>query len=117
MNASAQTLADAVRVYLHGIASQATTITYQDLANAMQLQPPNTIHQLTTALELLMREDAQAKCPFIAALVVSKRPPYRPGRGFFKYAAELGRFSGIDAEVPAFHVRELAQAQAYWSEK
>lgn len=81
----------------------------------MQLKPPNTIHQLTTVLEELMREDVAAHRPFIAALVVSRRPPHLPGRGFFQLASSLGRFSGVDSEAPLFHARELAQAQQYWS--
>ncbi len=117
MHARTQTLAPAVRAHLQRIASQGVTITYQDLANAMQLQPPNTIHQLTNALEELMREDAQAARPFIAAMVVSKRPPYLPGRGFFQHAAELGRFTGSDAAAAEFHASELARARAYWAEE
>jgi hypothetical protein len=107
--------AASVRACLQRVAAQATTITYQSLAIELQLQPPNTIHQLTTVLEELMREDAAANRPFIAALVVSKRPPYLPGRGFFQCAAALGRFSGVDTQAPLFHARELSQAQHYWS--
>lgn len=91
------------------------TITYQSLATQMQLKPPNTIHQLTTVLEELMREDAQANRPFIAALVVSKRPPHLPGPGFFQLACDLGRFNGVAAEAASFHLHELAQARQYWA--
>ena len=104
-----------VRTHLRRIATQATTITYQALATEMQLSPPNTIHQLTTLLEELMREDAAADRPFIAALVVSKRPPYLPGRGFFQCAADLKRFSGAADDAHDFHVQELAHAHRYWS--
>lgn len=104
----------ALRTHLRRVAAQKTTITYQALATELRLAPPNTIHQLTTLLEESMREDAQTNRPFIAALVVSKRPPYLPGRGFFQCAGELGRFSGIESEAPQFHARELAQAQQYW---
>jgi hypothetical protein len=110
------TLAGLVRAHLQRIAARAETITYQSLATEMQVKPPNTIHQLTTVLEDLMREDAAAHRPLIAALVVSKRPPFRPGRGFFQCATHLGRFSGIDSEAQHFHARELAEAQRYWSE-
>lgn len=116
MNPADPGLALTVRVFLRRIAASATTITYQDLANALQLQPPNTIHQLTTALEHTMREDADAGRPFIAALVVSKRPPYRPARGFFQYAAELNRFDGAETNAATFHASELARAQEYWSQ-
>jgi hypothetical protein len=106
--------AAAVRTCLLRVAAGTATVTYQALAAELQLQPPNTIHQLTTLLEKLMHEDAAAKRPFIAALVVSKRPPYLPGRGFFQCAADLGRFNGSEPEAAAFHARELTQAQQYW---
>lgn len=106
---------ESVRAALQRVATQATTITYHALARELELQPPNTIHQLTTALEALMRADAAANRPFIAALVVSRRPPHLPGRGFFECAAALGRFSGDQAEAPRFHASELARAQQYWS--
>ncbi len=109
-----KTDAKSVRTCLQAIAAQSSTITYQSLASLLQFQPPNTIHQLTTILEELMREDAAAGRPFIAALVVSKRPPYLPGRGFFECATALGRFNGIESEAPAFHAGELARAQQYW---
>lgn len=108
-------LAASVRAHLQQVAARAETITYQTLAAALQLQPPNTIHQLTIALEVVMAEDAAANQPFIAALVVSKQPPYLPRAGFFQRATELGRFSGTDADAPSFHARELAAAREYWS--
>ena len=115
MVSSSSMLATLVRAHLQQVAARTETITYQAVAEQMRLQPPNTIHQLTNALEALMREDAAAGRPFIAALVVSKRPPYLPRPGFFECAAQLGRFSGIDSEAPVFHARELAAARAYWS--
>ena len=117
MISPSQTRASSVRAHLQGVAARSTTITYHALATEMRLKPPNTIHQLTTLLEELMREDAEADRPFIAALVVSKRPPLLPGRGFFQCAADLGRFSGIDSDAPRFHAHELAQAQQYWSSR
>ena len=38
-----------VRAYLEQVARQREPITYQELAKALQLTPPNTIHQLTVA--------------------------------------------------------------------
>lgn len=104
-----------IQTHLRRVAAAATTTTYQALANELGLKPPNTILQLTSALEALMREDAAESRPFIAALVVSKRPPYLPGRGFFQCAAELGRFSGNLDEAHAFHSQELESAQRYWA--
>jgi hypothetical protein len=54
------------------MAAAGLTITYGGLARLLELPPPNTIHQITVALELLMEEDAEAGRPFIAALVISK---------------------------------------------
>jgi hypothetical protein len=107
----ASTIAE-LRARLRRLAAQGTTITYQALATELKLEPPNTIHQLTTLLEDSMREDAQANRPFIAALVVSKRPPYLPRPGFFLLATELGRFSGNDGEAAEFHARELDRCRS-----
>lgn len=105
-----------MRAFLRDLASRSTSITYHSLAQAMNLAPPNTIHQVTQALERLMREDAAAGRPFIAALVVGKRRQGLPGPGFFECAAALERFAGDAAgeEAAAFHARERAAAVAYW---
>ena len=66
------TLAESVRTHLKGFARRRETITYRDLAIAHDVQPPNTIHQVADALEVLMREDQENEAPFLAALVVSK---------------------------------------------
>ena len=59
--------AQGVRTYLRQIAAQAEPITYSELVAALELTPPNTIHQVTEALEYLMEEDAGDGQPFIAA--------------------------------------------------
>ena len=112
-------LAARVRVFLRDFAGQAQPITYQELANSMQLAPPNTIHRLTNSLEALMREDAAGRRPFIAALVISKRRNGLPAPGFFDCAAALGRFDGdaAGADAAAYHSQEFAAAVAYWSQK
>jgi len=79
---TATVLALRVRTYLCRIVGQATPITYQTLAKALGLSPPNTIHQLTVALESLIEEDAAAARPLIAALVVSKTRGGLPAPGF-----------------------------------
>jgi hypothetical protein len=112
-------LASRVRPFLQELASQSQAITYQELANALQLSPPNTIHQLTQSLEQLMQQDAATHRPFIAALVISKRRNGLPAPGFFACAATLGRFAGDAAGTDAseFHSREFAAAIDYWSGK
>ena len=98
------------------MAAAGLTITYGALARLLELPPPNTIHQLTVALERLMEEDAEAGRPFIAALVLSKARDGLPAVGFFDCAQRLGRFTG-DAngvEARSFHATELNSVQKFW---
>jgi hypothetical protein len=103
-----------VRAHLQVIASQSTAITYQTLAKALDLMPPNTIHQVTEALERLMQEDAASGQPFIAAVVIGKARGGLPAPGFFDCARRFGRFA--DGQDPtAFHTAELNAVFARWS--
>lgn len=89
---------------------------YRDVARALQLPPPNTIHQLAVLLEELIEEDARNGVPLIAALVISKQRNGLPAPGFFTKARELGLYNGANsgAEAHTFHASELARAIAYW---
>jgi len=89
-----ETLTRRLRAHLQALATLRLPITYRDVAKAMQLSPPHTIHQVTEALEQLMAEDAAADRPFIAAMVISKWRGGLPAPGFFDCAARLGRFAG-----------------------
>ena len=101
------------RTFLESIAKRRILITYQELANALQILPPHSIHQVTEALERLMEEDAAADHPFIAALAISKARGGLPGPGFFDCAQRLGRFAdGQDART--FHAAELNAVFARW---
>lgn len=113
---TANVLALRVRGYLCRIAGQATPITYQALAKALGLSPPNTIHQLTVALECLIEEDAAAARPLIAALVVSKARYGLPAPGFFDCARRVGRFDGdpSGSEDSAFYAAEFKEAVEFW---
>ena len=71
-----------VRAFLENVAKRRIPITYQELAKALQILPPHSIHQLTEALERLMEEDAAADRPFIAALAISKARGGLPAPGF-----------------------------------
>ena len=106
-----------LRAHLQALAALRVPITYRDVAKAMLLSPPHTIHQVTEALEQLMAEDAAADCPFIAAMVISKWRDGLPAPGFFDCAARLGRFvgdaTGPDAKV--FHAAEFNAALALWA--
>ncbi|WP_319022838.1 hypothetical protein [Salinicola avicenniae] len=73
-------------------------MTYQQVVEALGLQPPRTIQRVAQALETLMREDAEQDRPFIAALVVSRRGEGLPAQGFFDLAVDLGRFPADPAQ-------------------
>lgn len=109
-------LALRVRTHLCRIVGQATPITYQALAKALSLSPPNTIHQLAVALECLIEEDAAAARPLIAALVVSKARGGLPATGFFDCARRAGRFDGDPSgpEGSAFYAAEFKKAVEFW---
>ncbi|PCJ05376.1 MAG: hypothetical protein COB16_16075 [Rhodobacteraceae bacterium] len=113
---TASTLALRVRTHLCQIVCYATPITYQALAKALGLAPPNTILQLTVALECLIEEDAATAHPLIAALVVSKARGGLPAPGFFDCARRVGRFDGdpSGSEGPAFYVAEYDAAVEFW---
>lgn len=105
-----------VRTYLSRIVGQATPITYQALAAALELSPPNTIRQLTLALEYLMEEDVVATRPMIASLVVSKTRGGLPAPGFFDCARRIGRLgrNASAQEQAAYHAAEFDAAVKFW---
>jgi hypothetical protein len=108
-----ETFARRLRAHL---ATRRLPITYQEATKGLLLLPPNTIHQVTEALEQIMAEDAAADRPFIAAMVISKWRGGLPAPGFFDCAARLGRFAG-DATGPdarVFHAVELKAVLALW---
>ncbi len=80
-----------LRSYLKVRAARRGTTTYRDLAKALELDPPNAIHRVTEALEVLMHEDHEDGAPLIAALVVSKARSGVPAPGFFTLGAFAGR--------------------------
>jgi hypothetical protein len=112
-----EALAHQLRAHLQAIAKQGNPITYGEAARVLRLVPPNTIHQVTAALERLMADDAAADRPFIAAMVISKARGGMPAPGFFEDAGRLGRFAGDPAgpEAWAYHAREFDAAVAFWA--
>ena len=104
------------RAFLESVAQRRILITYQELANALQILPPHSIHRVTEALEHLMEEDAAADRPFIAALAISKARGGLPGPGFFDCARRLGRFAGDPdgQDARTFHAAELNAVVACW---
>ena len=109
-------LPERIRGYLKELARRRDTITYRDLAKALEVQPPNTIRQVAEALEVLMQEDHVNGAPFIAALVVSKVRNGLPAPTFFSSARSLRRFKGSDTdpEIQTYYARELQSAWDYW---
>ncbi len=101
-----------LRRHLESVAAAGQTVTYQQVAGALGLSPPQTIHRVALALEGLMREDAQAGRPFLAAVVTRRAEPL-PAPGFFIHAAALGAHDGPDSGPLAagFH---RAQLLAVW---
>jgi hypothetical protein len=55
-----ETLALRLRAHLQALATRRLPITYREAAKGLLLLPPNTIHQVTEALEQIMAEDAAA---------------------------------------------------------
>ena len=109
-------LALRIRAHLCRIVGQGTPITYQALAKTLDLSPPNTIHQLSAALECLIEEDAAAARPLIAALVISKARGGLPAPGFFDCARRVGRFDGNPSgpEALAYYAAEFDVAVKFW---
>jgi hypothetical protein len=116
MSSHSDRVAEHLRTCLQNIATAGLTITYGSLARLLELSPPNTIHQITVALERLMEEDAEVGRPFMASLVLSKARGRLPAVGFFDCARRLGRFAGDPSGVEArsFHATELNAAQKFW---
>lgn len=108
-------LAQHIRAHLCEIVA-ATPITYQALAQATGVTPPNTIHQITVALEYLMEQDATASRPLISALVISKARGGLPAVGFFDCAQRIGRFQGdlTGPDANSFFTAEFSAATKYW---
>ncbi len=109
-------LKDRLRDILLAQVQTGDAITYKELADRLELAPPQTIHRVTQALEALMIEDVAAGRPLISALCVSRRNQTVPARGFFTMATMLGMFSG-DPESPMayeFYVREFNRALAFY---
>lgn len=87
---------------------------YAQLAEALALPQPHSIRRAALLLEALMAEDAAARLPFLAALVVSPRRGLLPAPGFFEAAAALGRAQAL-ADPAAFHAAERQAVLAFYA--
>ena len=84
-------------------------LTYQQVAQLLELQPPQTIHQATELIELLMRHHAKIGAPQLASLVISRARGGLPAPGFFMLLQELGLYEGSSDGEDAhhFHAQEM----------
>lgn len=85
-------------------------ITYQALAEAAKIPPPHRINKLTTWLEILIAEDAQAGRPVRAACVVSKVRGM-PAPGFFTCCHTHGLLAE-KSDTESFYLRTLTALMA-----
>ena len=85
------------------------TLTYAQVAQRLELQPPHTIHQAAEWIEAMMRLHAKAGAPQLASLVISKARGGLPAPGFFLLLHELGLYEGsMDSEdARRFHAQEI----------
>lgn len=79
---------EALKARLAGLARLGETIAYGDLAREFEIPAPS-IATLTAILETLMEEDAAAKRPFLAAVMVGRLGDVMPSLGFFEKAVAL----------------------------
>ena len=109
-------LAQQVRIFLCDMPRGTKPTTYQALAAALNIPPPNRIHQLTNSLESLIEEDVMAARPLIASFVISKVRGGLPAPGFFDCVRRVGRFEDdpSDPDGSVFHAAEMKRADAYW---
>ncbi|TVQ82243.1 MAG: hypothetical protein EA357_10160 [Micavibrio sp.] len=91
------------------VAKKRQTLTYRQVAQYLELHPPNTIHQATECIEAMMRLHAQFGTPQLASLVISKIRNGLPAPGFFMLLQEIGLYDGsVDGkDAREFHTREM----------
>ena len=109
-------LKDRLRQALMERAALGSSTTYKALADRVGIVPPQTIHRISEALEILMEEDVAAGRPMLTALCVSKTGSNMPARGFFLKARLVGVFSGDPggADAETFHQEELERALSFY---
>lgn len=101
-----------LRNHLNTLARQRQTISYRQLAAAVDIPGPQVIRRLTDLLEDIIRDDhAAGITSSVAALAVSQAVPAIPRAGFFMLLRELGMYSGPNEgeQAAAFHASYLQQ--------
>ncbi|MDX1626887.1 MAG: hypothetical protein R3323_10260 [Wenzhouxiangellaceae bacterium] len=95
-----------LRAILERARRERRTMTYLQIADALELEPPKRIHRVARLLERSMKRDVEADRPPLAALAVSRaRAGPLPAPGFFDRARRLGLYAGDDPAV--FHASLL----------
>jgi hypothetical protein len=104
---------DKLEALLIEAARQKNLLTYQQVAKALELEPPHVIHQTAESLEALMRIHAQAGAPQLASLVVGRARAELPAPGYFILLNELGLYQGsVDGE-DARHFHAAQKQRCY----
>ena len=94
-------LKDRLRQALMERATLGGSTTYKALADRVGIVPPQTIHRICEALEILMEEDVTAGRPMLTALCVSKTGAKMPAQGFFRRLGYSGSFlASLVARMP-----------------
>lgn len=107
---------EALRILLLGAARAGRTMTYAEVAKALRIAPPHTIHKAALLIEDLMRHQAATGEPQLASFVVSKARAGLPAPGFFVLASELGLHDGAHegCEARAFVEAERARCRRHF---
>ncbi len=96
-----------LRAVLERCRRERRTLTYLQVADALDVKPPHRIHTTARLIEMLLKADVDAGRAPLAALAVSRARGGLPAPGFFHRARRLGIYSG---DNPAeFHQRLLSR--------
>jgi hypothetical protein len=100
---------DRLELLLIETAKNGKTVTYSQVAQQLELEPPHTIHQTTELIEMMMQLHIKSGVPILASLVISKIRGGLPAPGFFILLQEFGLYNGsVDGEdARQFHKKEI----------
>ena len=100
---------DRLDALLTKAARQETLLTYLQVAQALELEPPHVIQQAAKLLETLIRVHAKTKLPLLASLVVGRAQAGLPAPAYFILLNELGLYQGsVDGEdAQRFHAAQV----------
>jgi hypothetical protein len=104
-------LIERLEALLIAAAREQRLMTYAEVARALELPPPHTIHRAALLIEEMMRHHAAAGSPQLASLVISKARGGLPAPGYFVLLAELNLYEGpaSGTQAQAFHSHEVAR--------